>query len=246
MRLPYGVIYGSQSGPGGTHTPALCTQNSPGDWMRQTLVVPLWPYFEQTALYESFDQKYTFYSEETKNGQLTREPVPLYFCPSARQGFWAAYQWPTRSRGNYVANWGYCDYYQTQPADRKIGPFSPNRQYSTAQISDGMANTMFMGEVIQAVNDKDYDFRGDFFNSDVGAAQFMTVYTPNAGIDSMACIGATPNEPGPCQMGGPVYVSARSRHPGGVVVAFGDGSVHFIINQISLEIWRAVGSKDGG
>ncbi|MBU4399307.1 MAG: DUF1559 domain-containing protein, partial [Planctomycetes bacterium] len=113
------------------------------------------------------------------------------------------------------------------------------------------SNTMFMGEVIQAVNDADWDLRGDFLNSDAGAAEFMTFYTPNSGIDSTLCAGADPNEPAPCQSGwlwgsGPVYVSARSRHPGGVVIAFGDGSVHFIADQISLNVWRALSSKDGG
>jgi prepilin-type N-terminal cleavage/methylation domain-containing protein/prepilin-type processing-associated H-X9-DG protein len=39
---------------------------------------------------------------------------------------------------------------------------------------------------------------------------------------------------------------AQSRHPGGVNVCFGDGSVHFIKNSISLPIWWAVGTKAGG
>ncbi len=243
--FPYGVIYGS-AGPSATHAPAVCTLNTPGDWMRQTLVIPLWPFMEQMGLYGQFDFNYTFYSTETRNLQLTSVPVPYYYCPSDRVGKWAADVYGPRSRGNYVANWGYCDYYQTQPAGYKIGPFSPNRQYLAAQISDGLANTMFMGEIIQAINDADLDFRGDFFNSDVGAAQFMTLYTPNSGIDTTGCFEANPNEPAPCQPAAPFYVSARSRHPGGVTIAFGDGSVHFIADQIALNLWRALSSKDGG
>jgi prepilin-type processing-associated H-X9-DG protein len=37
-----------------------------------------------------------------------------------------------------------------------------------------------------------------------------------------------------------------SRHPGGVNVAFGDGSVRFIKSSINLESWRAIGTRSGG
>ncbi|MBU4271496.1 MAG: DUF1559 domain-containing protein [Planctomycetes bacterium] len=248
--FPFGVIYGSACGPTATHPPATSTVVTPGDWQRQTFVIALWPYMEQMNLYAQWDFNYTFYS--TRNRPLTEVATPAYYyCPSDRQGRWRADAWASRSRGNYVLNWGYCDFLQAQPSGFKIGPFSANRLYLAAQISDGLANTMFMGEVIQAVNDTDYDLRGDFFNSDQGAAQFMTLYTPNSGIDSTLCAGATPNEPGPCVMGHgwgptwPVYVSARSRHPGGVVTVFGDGSVHFVADSIALNIWRALSSKSG-
>ena len=116
--------------------------------------------------------------------------VPLYYCPSDRVGKWTADSYDVRSRGNYVLNWGYCDFYQKQPAGFKVGPFGPNKSWLAAQISDGLSNTMFMGEIIQAVNDSDWDFRGDIFNADCGAAEFMTLYTPNSGIDTTLCAGA--------------------------------------------------------
>jgi prepilin-type N-terminal cleavage/methylation domain-containing protein/prepilin-type processing-associated H-X9-DG protein len=37
-------------------------------------------------------------------------------------------------------------------------------------------------------------------------------------------------------------ITARSYHPGGVNVLFGDGKVHFIGDGIGLEIWRSMGS----
>lgn len=43
-----------------------------------------------------------------------------------------------------------------------------------------------------------------------------------------------------------VMSSARSQHPGGVNVGMADGSVRFVKNGISLEVWRALGSKAGG
>jgi prepilin-type N-terminal cleavage/methylation domain-containing protein/prepilin-type processing-associated H-X9-DG protein len=41
-------------------------------------------------------------------------------------------------------------------------------------------------------------------------------------------------------------MAATSRHPGGVNVAFGDGSTRFVTNNIDLTAWRALGSRNGG
>lgn len=48
--------------------------------------------------------------------------------------------------------------------------------------------------------------------------------------------------------GGPTYaaITARSYHPGGVNVLFGDGRVQFIKSTISYPIWRALGTIAGG
>ncbi len=40
--------------------------------------------------------------------------------------------------------------------------------------------------------------------------------------------------------------SFRSRHPGGLQFAFADGSVHFIPNAISLPVYRAMATIQGG
>lgn len=37
-----------------------------------------------------------------------------------------------------------------------------------------------------------------------------------------------------------------SRHPNGVNVLFGDGSLRYVTNNIDLQIWRALGSRNGG
>jgi prepilin-type processing-associated H-X9-DG protein len=40
--------------------------------------------------------------------------------------------------------------------------------------------------------------------------------------------------------------AARSYHPGGVHVAFADGSVKFIKDSVSINPWRALGTRSGG
>jgi prepilin-type N-terminal cleavage/methylation domain-containing protein/prepilin-type processing-associated H-X9-DG protein len=242
--FPYGAVYGS-AGPGSISPDGMC--GAGGAYYRQTFVLALWPYLEGGNLHDKYDMAYTFYSPQ--NRSVTNIPMSVYYCPSDRPGgMWRGDQY-IRLRGNYVTNWGYCDYSQTVAKPDgvdplKIGPFSVNRHWQAAMITDGVSKTMFLGEVIQAVNDSDFDFRGDFLNDDLGAAQFMTLYTPNSGIDSMAAFGSEPNEPGLSQMGGAVYVSSRSRHPGGVNVAFGDGSVQFITDQIAVTVWRSLSSMN--
>jgi prepilin-type processing-associated H-X9-DG protein len=48
--------------------------------------------------------------------------------------------------------------------------------------------------------------------------------------------------------GGPTSsaVTARSYHPGGVNILFGDGSVRFLKDSIHWQTWRALGSVAGG
>ena len=45
---------------------------------------------------------------------------------------------------------------------------------------------------------------------------------------------------------GRITLTASSSHPGGVNIGFGDGSVHFVKNAISMPVWWALGSINGG
>ncbi len=42
------------------------------------------------------------------------------------------------------------------------------------------------------------------------------------------------------------WVAARSRHSGGANCCYADGSVHFISSTINADVWRAIGSTQGG
>ena len=43
-----------------------------------------------------------------------------------------------------------------------------------------------------------------------------------------------------------LFLSASSKHPGGINMLAGDGSVRFIKNSIALIVWRAIGTRNGG
>jgi prepilin-type N-terminal cleavage/methylation domain-containing protein/prepilin-type processing-associated H-X9-DG protein len=69
-------------------------------------------------------------------------------------------------------------------------------------------------------------------------------YTPNS--TSLDCISVLHDSSGnnlALSMG---WKAARSLHPGGVNVLFGDGSVHFMKNSIDSRAWAGTGTRAGG
>jgi prepilin-type N-terminal cleavage/methylation domain-containing protein/prepilin-type processing-associated H-X9-DG protein len=224
---------------------------------RQTWVMYLWPYIEQSALSERNDLTQPFYVPPgtvggTMNG-LCGVRVPLYYCPSDNgsdlNAPGATYQ---RRRGNYVVNWGAVKF-DTPPPTAASAPFaqldgSRSRPRSTtlANISDGTSNTLLLSEYLMAKSPDDDDWRGDIHN-DEGVFKFMTITTPNSTAPDVVN-WAIPNDDPlmPVNKAGSEYNAARSRHTGGVNVALCDGSVRFVGNSIALGTWQALGTMDGG
>ncbi len=212
----------------------------------------LWPFIEAQALYDQYDFDLPFHHNGrpgTGNEPVVLVQLPLYFCPDDRRGFWVPpADAHSRSRGNYVLNWSNGSFNHRDVEDDPYlqGPFVLRQQVGLQSITDGLSNTMLMSEIKQSIEDGHFDFRGDFLNDDVGCAQYMTVNTPNAGVDRQVCLRER-KLPAPClhTYNGSNYESARSYHQGGVQVLFADGSVHFISDSVDLLTWRAMGSIAG-
>ena len=112
-------------------------------------------------------------------------------------------------------------------ADIRQGPMS------MAAVTDGLSNTYMIGEDVPefiAWNAWSYP------NGAVGTCAIP----PNVGI-SIAPLGAAA---GFGQW--PTRYSFRSRHPGGLQFAMGDGSVRFVRDSIPLNVYRATASRSGG
>jgi prepilin-type N-terminal cleavage/methylation domain-containing protein/prepilin-type processing-associated H-X9-DG protein len=236
---------------------------------RQSWPPLLWPFVEQGNLANTYDLNTGFYLApntivNTYNGPVAK-PVPIAYCPSDR-GFPAYAQgdqyW--RVRGNYAVNWGPYPF-QTLPSDpvpTSYAPFGFTDYYSRnsprivtlTTITDGTSSTMLMSEKIMHPQDTAFDQRGDFLNDDAGGGVFMTLDTPNAGIDAMKfpqyCTPVLPYLPCTTATGSgnrfAMRQSARSKHTGGVNVSMGDGSVRFIADSIPLATWQALSTATGG
>jgi prepilin-type N-terminal cleavage/methylation domain-containing protein len=227
---------------------------------RQTWVMHLWPFIEETALDAQNDPKQHFYVPpgtiiRTLNG-LTGRYVAMYYCPSdqgdAADQTVGDYQ---RRRGNYVVNWGNSKYGQNpEPAGK--APFSHIRGSRTmprdtkfADITDGTSSTLLMSEVLRAWSPQDNDWRGDIHNDD-GVCRFHTTLSPNTSAPDIIENNwfqrtGDPAMPAVAGARNAQVAAARSRHPGGVNAVLCDASVRFISDSIALDAWQAMGSMNG-
>jgi prepilin-type N-terminal cleavage/methylation domain-containing protein/prepilin-type processing-associated H-X9-DG protein len=121
-------------------------------------------------------------------------------------------------------------------------------------VNDGLSNTMLASEVIVGVGkggqyNASYDLRG--FSWWGSGASFTAWNPPNSSLPDVTeassyCVYPYQNNP-PCTQPATLtrFNAARSKHPGGVNVVFGDGSIKFIKNSISLVTWQALSTTAG-
>jgi prepilin-type N-terminal cleavage/methylation domain-containing protein/prepilin-type processing-associated H-X9-DG protein len=231
---------------------------------RQTWVMYVWPFIEQTVLSQQVNTKtQQFYTPpatiyHTLNG-ATGAKVPLYYCPSDNGSDLddTVNEMYPRRRGNYVVCWG-ATHHDTAPAPGQAAMFgliTSNRgnpqMTRMASIGDGTSNTLMMSEYLMATSHRDDDWRGDIQNDD-GVFRFSTITTPNS-TSPDHCNWAVDNKDplmpviaGKNFNSNTEYNAARSRHTGGVNVIMADGSVHFVSNSISLATWQALGTMAAG
>ena len=178
---------------------------------------------------------------------------------------------PIGTRGNYGVSWGNTYWGQDMPATSSpmrdpITGLVPQFQKSAfgfykvgfQTITDGSSNTVLCAEVLQG---ELYDVRGLLWSSIPGGGSFFSRMPPNSPTDyyqtglfgdqlnqPIFCV----NEPGmdlPCTGGAGdqgAYAGARSRHPGGINLLLGDGSVRFVKNSINMPVWLGLNTIGGG
>ena len=237
---------------------------------RRTWVLSIMPYIEQTNSFGAFNFALSFY--EIENSTVVRSQISIFLCPSDQPGIQEPESPVPRSKGNIAANWGNSHYFQGEPGRGTLGPnpfvgplgtvsfsgapFAGNVIKRDSNFLDGMSSTLLAGEVIVGQNRPAgttpygaYDHRGDIYNDDRNGTMFMTYTPPNSLIpdqlgDPVYCGNGLDDNP-PCNSNNPCFNASRSRHRGGVLALFGDGSTRFIKDAIDQNVWRALGSPSG-
>src|SRR5262245_40644226 len=131
-----------------------------GTLFRQTWVMYVWPYIEQTALADKNNEKQHFYLapgtiDFTMNG-LCGQHVMIYLCPSDSGTIDQNFGQYQRTRGNYVLNWGN-SWYGQNPQPSNQAPFwhingdrTQPAKVTMANITDGTSNTLLLSEYLIA------------------------------------------------------------------------------------------------
>ena len=201
------------------------------------------------------------------NSTVMGVSLAVLLCPSDG----GAARWPLSAGTNYRSNNGTERWYLSHD-----GPFMNDDGFQNGPdaIRDGLSNTTAFSEKLRGSPDLGrVDPRADMIVGgrglpySVDESMIACASRPGMPRGSFACGGASwfigtlsqtnynhimgPNNTIPdCVL--PIrstasgLFAARSNHHGGVNLGMADGSVRFVKNAVTKEVWRALGSRDGG
>ena len=235
---------------------------SPG----HTALALLLPYLEQANV------SYDCLRRNLHNDEATSIPIATYNCPSDPNSGSVATDMSCLTRSNAAVCFGstkalssangippYAAVTEEMGIDfENDGAFQINQGKKMSQISDGLSHTAFVSEVIAGEDlgiSNAQDMRGVWALHAMGSASYTHFNTPNSSAgDALWDPGVRKRcidrPEAPCEYAhtswDELHAAARSFHPGGVNIGFGDGHVTFIEDAIDIEIWRMLGSIDDG
>jgi prepilin-type N-terminal cleavage/methylation domain-containing protein/prepilin-type processing-associated H-X9-DG protein len=223
------------------------------------------PYLEQGALLSRFDMNLPCW--HSVNAAAAEQRVKVFLCPSATNNLSAAFEVKDAggrvlarfSRSNYVASAGQEEPWGLTADDYEgvaDGPLYRNSRTRIADVTDGLSQTVFLGEHSSVLSSKSWvgavpgaevcannpqkfpitecDHAATLVNVHSGPAQdeldpvtgFAPIHPPNSPLCHV------------CQM--------YSEHPSGCNVLLGDGSVRFVSMFIHQPTWAALSSRAEG
>jgi prepilin-type processing-associated H-X9-DG protein len=113
------------------------------------------------------------------------------------------------------------------------------------EFTDGLSKTAFASELLAGRLDDaplfETDHRGRGVMPYEGGGSYCHKTTPNSSVPDRMPYCCISSEDMPCEVLGDLqneYFAARSWHPGGVNVLFGDGHVEFHVDTVDLAFWR--------
>ncbi|MEA1950146.1 MAG: DUF1559 domain-containing protein, partial [Planctomycetota bacterium] len=243
----------------GTHKAYPTGLVTDSQWLGHTAQALLLRYIEETAVAD----QYIFENRalHSPNRALIGKSIGTYNCPSDPN---TGPQDPTVNYGhsNFVvcmASTYMADNQGRTPKYTSDAAFQWDVPKKISDMTDGTSKTVIGSEVLSGESSTGgaaaWDTRGMWGIHYLGAFGYTHLYTPNTSVGDAPsalnynrCI-STPQMPcsGSSATGwDQTYSSARSYHPGGVNVAFADGHVEFITDNIDLAVWRMLASIADG
>jgi prepilin-type N-terminal cleavage/methylation domain-containing protein len=229
---------------------ACCCSNA--DWFPgHTVHTMLLPYIDQQNLYNQYNFNTWFYGSPS----VINQKIPTYLCPSANRvimqmsslGSPAVEVHPHNYPGaGTLHGWGGCGRHGSSIQN---GVFSArwgiqeeaggpaDTAMTLSGVSDGTSMTMAFSETAQGLPTLPAgwsDHRGRGWADPYYSSTWFSIgplSTPNSVVSQYAGYHAS---------------NATSLHEGGVHVAFLDGAVHFISENIDGNTWHRLGTPQGG
>jgi prepilin-type N-terminal cleavage/methylation domain-containing protein/prepilin-type processing-associated H-X9-DG protein len=128
------------------------------------------------------------------------------------------------------------------------GLFFAVSKIKLAEITDGTSHTAFVSETILSPDTVWHDIRGRYYNPAHGGVMFSTRLPPNTMVpDQFNWCSPEPVKRAPCiNTTTDMFLLPRSYHPVGVNMAFADGSVKFMFENVNQAVFQGYGSRNGG
>ena len=238
--------------PGTGGNTRLEVDTGPGwGWASQIL-----PQLEQSNTYNSINFHISMVFPDNNTAQYTR--ITSFLCPSDV----TPDKVPVRDRtntntiynvgtSNYVGVYGIGEIGDAPGLGN--GTFFRNSRVGLNQISDGSSNTFVVGERSHNLSYATWTGRtiGGWLFTTASFEGGTNKFSPSAEESFCMILGPIEFDDANGLPRTPNYPAAHvedywSRHPGGVNFLFGDGSVRFIKNSISKQVYAALATRNGG
>lgn len=209
-------------------------------WLARTL-----PYIEQDGLFKQLDMSKSLLDTTSNNRNLVKTSIKSLLCPSDPtdgvrsdlQSYWA---WPAANSASgdagitcymgYQGDWFPAD--DTTPPDGVFErSMNPNKKIKVATVTDGLSNTLFIGE------------RSPTYSPWAAWAAGNGCWI----VDRYAINHIRILYPVPAAHAVSDAYGASSLHTGGINTGFGDGSVHFLADSMNFTTYKQLDRfGDGG